>query len=76
LEEAEPQLSNMGKNDAKKDESPSQLIDKRIQELGDWRGETLAKVRQLSIILNYPTLSFWIIIAEFTREMSLYHCSY
>lgn len=47
MEEAEPQLSNMGKNDAKKDESPSQLIDKRIQELGDWRGETLAKVRQL-----------------------------
>ena len=37
----------MGKNDVKKDESPSQLIDGRIQELGDWRGETLAKVRQL-----------------------------
>ena len=37
----------MGKNDAKKDKSPSQLIDKRIQELGDWRGETLAKVRRL-----------------------------
>jgi hypothetical protein len=47
MEEAEPQLSNMGKNDVKKVESPSQLIDKRIQELGDWRGETLAKVRQL-----------------------------
>jgi hypothetical protein len=45
--EAESQLSNMGKNDVKKDESPSQLIDKRIQELGDWRGETLAKVRRL-----------------------------
>jgi hypothetical protein len=28
-------------------ESPSALIDKRIQELGDWRGETLAKVRKL-----------------------------
>ena len=37
----------MAKSNAKKDESPSQLIDKRIQELGDWRGETLAKVRQL-----------------------------
>jgi hypothetical protein len=32
---------------AKKDESPSQLIDARIQELGDWRGEMLAKVRLL-----------------------------
>jgi hypothetical protein len=37
----------MKKSDAKKDESPSQLIDARIKELGDWRGETLAKVRQL-----------------------------
>jgi hypothetical protein len=37
----------MEKNDVKKDKSPSQLIDKRIQELSDWRGETLAKVRRL-----------------------------
>jgi hypothetical protein len=37
----------MAKSNAKKDESPSQLIDARIQELGDWRGETLAKVRRL-----------------------------
>src|SRR3982750_3573646 len=28
-------------------ESPSQLIDARIIELGDWRGETLAHVRGL-----------------------------
>jgi hypothetical protein len=28
-------------------ESPSRLIDARIQELGDWRGETLARVRAL-----------------------------
>lgn len=27
--------------------SPSQLIDARIEELGDWRGETLARVRGL-----------------------------
>jgi hypothetical protein len=27
--------------------SPSQLIDARIEELGDWRGETLARVRIL-----------------------------
>jgi hypothetical protein len=40
-------VSNLGKTDVKKDESPSKLIDARIQELGDWRGETLAKVRQL-----------------------------
>ena len=28
-------------------DSPSQLIDARINELGDWRGETLARVRML-----------------------------
>src|ERR1700744_3335592 len=28
-------------------ESPSQLIDARIEELGDWRGKTLAHVRTL-----------------------------
>ena len=27
--------------------SPSELIDARIEELGDWRGETLARVRDL-----------------------------
>jgi hypothetical protein len=27
--------------------NPSQLIDARIEELGDWRGETLARVRAL-----------------------------
>jgi hypothetical protein len=32
---------------AKSGESPSALIDGRIQELGDWRGETLAKMRKL-----------------------------
>jgi hypothetical protein len=28
-------------------DSPSQLIDARVRELGDWRGETLARVRSL-----------------------------
>lgn len=28
-------------------ESPSALIDARIEELGDWRGETLSKLRKL-----------------------------
>ena len=30
-----------------KNDSGSALIDKRIKELGDWRGKTLAKVRKL-----------------------------
>ena len=36
----------MTKNEAAGD-SPSQLIDGRIKELGDWRGETLGRVRAL-----------------------------
>ena len=28
-------------------DSPSELIDARIEELGDWRGETLARLRAL-----------------------------
>jgi len=31
----------------KRGASPSQLIDARIEELGDWRGETLSKIRKL-----------------------------
>jgi hypothetical protein len=29
------------------EKSPSQLIDARIEELGDWRGEMLARVRKI-----------------------------
>jgi hypothetical protein len=29
------------------EQSPSQLIDAKIEELGDWRGATLARVREL-----------------------------
>ncbi len=32
---------------AKKDPTPSELIDGRIEELGDWRGEMLARIRRL-----------------------------
>ena len=36
------------KNDAsRKAESPSRLIDARIKELGDWRGEALSRIRSL-----------------------------
>jgi hypothetical protein len=36
-----------GSKEGKGGDSPSQLIDARIEELGDWRGETLAQVRSL-----------------------------
>ena len=38
---------NKKKIDSKKDESPAQLIDARIEELDDWRGEMLSRLRAL-----------------------------
>ncbi|HKX09171.1 MAG TPA: DUF1801 domain-containing protein [Stellaceae bacterium] len=32
---------------SQKSQSPSQLIDGRIKELGDWRGDTLGRIRTL-----------------------------
>jgi hypothetical protein len=39
--------SGDGSKEAKAGDSPAQLIDARIKELSDWRGETLARVRIL-----------------------------
>lgn len=36
----------MKKSDASQDQSASELISKRITDLGDWRGETLGRVRK------------------------------
>jgi hypothetical protein len=36
-----------GSNEEKGSASPSRMIDARIKELGDWRGDTLARVRHL-----------------------------
>ena len=36
-----------GSKEGKRGDSPSQLIDARVKELSDWRGETLARVRVL-----------------------------
>jgi hypothetical protein len=37
----------MAKSEDKAGQTPSQLIDARIKELGDWRGEMLARIREL-----------------------------
>ena len=37
----------MKKNASQTGRSPSQLIDARIEELGDWRGKTLSRLRAL-----------------------------
>ena len=37
----------MKKSESQESRSPSQLIDARIKELGDWRGEMLSRLRTL-----------------------------
>ena len=40
-------MANMKESDASKGQSASELISERIAELGDWRGETLSRMRTL-----------------------------
>jgi hypothetical protein len=40
-------MSKAGATEGKASASPSKLIDARMKELGDWRGETLARLRGL-----------------------------
>ena len=40
-------------------ESPSQLIDARIEELGDWRGELLARLRGLVKEVDPDVVEEW-----------------
>jgi hypothetical protein len=47
MKKATPTKKKSGPKDAKGGDAPSQLIDARIKELKDWRGETLARVRLL-----------------------------
>ena len=46
-----------GPNDGAK--PPSQLIDARIAELGDWRGETLARIRELITEADPEVVEEW-----------------
>jgi hypothetical protein len=43
----------------KAEDSPSKLIDARIQELGDWRGKTLARVRALIKQADADVVETW-----------------
>ena len=47
------------KSSAQKVESPSDLIDARIKELGDWRGETLSRLRTLIKQADPEVLEEW-----------------
>src|SRR5438093_9605233 len=43
----------------KGDDSPSQLLEARIKELSDWRGETLARVRMLIKQVDPEVVEEW-----------------
>ena len=44
---ADARFAGMKKSGSQKSKSPSQLIDARIKELGDWRGQMLGRLRTL-----------------------------
>src|SRR5438874_7836965 len=47
MKKATTGMKKSGANEAKSGASPSQHIDARIKELGDWRGEMLARIRSI-----------------------------
>ncbi len=49
----------MEKQSVQDTKSPSQLIDERIKELGDWRGQMLSKVRTLMRQVDPEAVEEW-----------------
>src|SRR2546423_646926 len=49
----------MKKSDASQGQSASELISQRIAELGDWRGETLSRMRQLIKVADPGVVEEW-----------------
>lgn len=52
-------MKNMNKDVPSKGGSPSQMIDQRVEELGDWRGETLSKIRALILRADPAVVEEW-----------------
>ena len=49
----------MKKSDASQDRSASELISQKIAELGDWRGETLGRMRKLIQAADPDVVEEW-----------------
>ena len=49
----------MKKSESTHDQAPSELIDNRIAELGDWRGETLGRMRTLIKQADHDVVEEW-----------------
>jgi hypothetical protein len=59
MKEAATTMNQGGTGEEKESASPSQLIDARIAELADWRGETLARVRALIKAADPDVVETW-----------------
>jgi hypothetical protein len=53
------QDGKMKKSDANQDQPASELISKKIAELGDWRGEALARMRKLILEADPGIVEEW-----------------
>ena len=53
------EMNKSGATKANEADSPSHLIDARIKELSDWRGETLARVRKLIKEADAEVVEAW-----------------
>jgi hypothetical protein len=49
----------MAKSASPGDKSPSELIDARIEELGDWRGEMLSRLRSIVTAVDAGVVEEW-----------------
>ncbi|MGO7501176.1 DUF1801 domain-containing protein, partial [Rhizobium ruizarguesonis] len=47
MKKATATMQKSGSSEEKDGDSPSRLLDARIEELSDWRGETFARVRTI-----------------------------
>ena len=59
MKKATTSMKKSGAAEAKGGGSPSRHIDARIKELGDWRGETLARIRTLIRQADPETVEEW-----------------
>ena len=61
----------MKKSDASQGQSASELISKRIAELGDWRGKTLSRMRTLIKEADPDVVEEWKWVKPTTRHPGL-----
>jgi hypothetical protein len=59
MKKATTSMKKSGSTEGKEGASPSRMIDARIKELGDWRGETLARIRGIIKQVDPDVVEEW-----------------